>query len=103
MRYVLVLQWPADSEADYDALVTMEDTLEGVLPAAHGVVDGHDFGAGEMNIFVHTDDPLEAFRDAATSLKTDPRWAHVRAAYRLADDDSYVVVWPETLEDFLLS
>ena len=75
MKYVLVLQWPATSEADFDALISMEDLLEADLPDAHGLVDGHDFGAGEMNIFVHTDRPLEAFRDAMTSLGPDPRWA----------------------------
>ena len=26
-----------------------------------GIVDGHDFGSGEMNIFVHTDNPKSAF------------------------------------------
>ncbi|HSN36223.1 MAG TPA: hypothetical protein VLT34_07730 [Arthrobacter sp.] len=103
MQYILVLQWPAHSEADYDALIAMEDALECALPAAHGFVDGHDFGAGEMNIFVHTDDPLEAFGDAATSLGSDPRWAEVLAAYRPTEDDRYVVVWPETLQDFSVS
>lgn len=103
MKYVLVLQWPATSEADFDALISMEDLLEADLPDAHGLVDGHDFGAGEMNIFVHTDRPLEAFREAMTSLSRDPRWAGVRAAYRLADGDRYVVVWPKTLEVFSVS
>lgn len=103
MQYVLVLQWPTESETDYDALIAMEDAMEGALPAAHGFVDGHDFGAGEMNIFVHTDNPLEAFGDAMTSLSADPVWANVRAAYRPTDGDSYVVVWPETLQDFSVS
>ena len=100
MQYILVLQWPANSEADYDALIAMEDVLEGALPAAHGFVDGHDFGAGEMNIFVHTDDPLEAFGDAVSSLGAHPRWAEVRAAYRPTEGDRYVLVWPEMLQDF---
>lgn len=103
MQYVLVLQWPAESEADYDALIGMEDALEGALPAAHGSVDGHDFGAGEMNIFVHTDEPHEAFRDAAMSLGAEPRWAEVRVAYRPTGGDRYVVMWPETLQDFSVS
>lgn len=103
MKYILVLQWPVTSEADFDALISMEDLLEADLPDAHGFVDGHDFGAGEMNIFVHTDRPLEAFQDAMTSLGTDPRWVGVRAAYRPADGDRYVVVWPKTLEVFSVS
>jgi hypothetical protein len=103
VKYILVLQWPGTSEADFDALTSMEDLLEADLPAAHGFVDGHDFGAGEMDIFVHTERPLEAFQDAMTSLGTDPRWADVRAAYRPVDGERYVFVWPETLEVFSVS
>jgi len=103
VQYILVLQWPADLEADYDALIAMEDALEGALPAAHGFVDGHDFGAGEMNIFVHTDEPLEAFGDALSSLGSHPRWEEVRAAYRPTEGDHYILVWPEMLKDFSVS
>ncbi|MHA7154982.1 hypothetical protein [Arthrobacter sp. TMN-50] len=99
-EYILVLQWPATSEADFDALVSMEDLLQADLPDACGFVDGHDFGAGEMNIFVQTDRPLEAFQHAMTSLGTDPRWAGVRAAYRPADGERYLVVWPKALQAF---
>lgn len=103
MQYILVLQWPATSDTDFDALISMEGLLDADLPDAHGLVDGHDFGAGQMNIFVHTDRPLEAFQDAMTSLGHDPRWVGVRAAYRPADGDRYVVVWPKTLEVFSVS
>ncbi|UKA56921.1 hypothetical protein [Arthrobacter sp. FW306-2-2C-D06B] len=103
MKYILVLQWPGTNEADLDALIAMEDLLEAALPEAHGFVDGHDFGAGQMNIFVHTDRPLEAFRDAKTSLSHDPRWSGARAAYRPAEGDRYVLVWPATLEGFSVS
>lgn len=103
MKYILVLQWPATSEADFDALIAMEDLLDADLPDAHGFVDGHDFGTGEMNIFVHTDRPLEAFQDAMTLLGPDPRWNDVRAAYRPTDGDRYVVIWPKSLEVFSMS
>jgi hypothetical protein len=103
VKYILVLQWPATSEADFDGLISIEDLLEADLPDACGFVDGHDFGAGEMNIFVQTDRPLEAFQDAMTSLSPDPRWAAVRAAYRPVDGDRYVVLWPKTLEVFSVS
>ncbi|WP_284982865.1 hypothetical protein [Arthrobacter sp. efr-133-TYG-118] len=103
MKYILVLQWPGTNEADFDALIAMEDLLEAALPEAHGFVDGHDFGAGQMNIFVQTDRPLEAFQDAKTSLSLDPRWAGARAAYRPAEGDRYVLVWPATLEGFSVS
>lgn len=103
MRYILVLQWSAGSEADFDALIAMEDVLEVELPVAHGFVDGHDFGSGEMNIFVYTDQPQEAFVDVMASLRTHQRWPNVRAAYRPIDGDQYVTLWPATLREFSVS
>jgi hypothetical protein len=103
VTYLLILQWSVTSETDFDALISMEDLLKAELPDAHGFVDGHDFGAGEMNIFVHTDRPLDAFQDAATTLSPDPLWVGVRAAYRPAEGGRYVVVWPKELEAFSVS
>ena len=103
MKFILVLQWSATSEAEYDALISMEDRLESEFDEAYGYVDGHDFGSGEMNIFVHTDLPLDAFRSAGTALRGHPGWATVRAAYRPTDGDDYTVVWPETLQEFSVS
>lgn len=96
MQFILVLQWSAASETDFDALVAMEAAFESDLDESHGFVDGHDFGSGEMNIFVHTDRPLEAFRDAESSLGADPRSVGVRAAYRAADRDEYTVMARDT-------
>lgn len=100
MRYIVVLQWPAASEEDYDALIAMEDALEAGLGEARGFVDGHDFGSGEMNIFIETDEPRDAFADAADCLGADPRWANVRAACRPIDGDPYEVLWPQGLQEF---
>lgn len=102
-KYILVLQWPATSEKDFDALISMEDLLQSELRDECGVVDGHDFGAGEMNIFIETDRPLEAFDHARTSLSTDKRWASLGAAYRPAGEERYTVLWPKTLEAFSVS
>ena len=100
MNYILVLQWPGRTEADYDGLIAMEDLLLAELPEAHGLVDGHDFGSGEMNIFIHTERPLEAFADVATTVGSHSRWADARAAYRSIDSDDFVILWPKTLEEF---
>ena len=80
MQYILVLQWPASSRADYDALIEMEDQLHGAV-GSDGTVDGHDFGSGEMNIFVFTDEPVETFAAAQAELGRDSRWSEVQAAY----------------------
>jgi hypothetical protein len=99
VRYILVLQWSGSSESDYDALIGIEDQLESAL-LAHGSVDGHDFGSGEMNIFLETDDPARAFADVAAALVGHPRWADLRAAYRAATGDHYEILWPQTLREF---
>ena len=100
MQYILVLQWPGASESDYQALIDMEDLLEGALPGGHGVVDGHDFGVGEMNIFIDTDSPVEAFADVKAALAENPRWPDARAAYRRIDGEDFEVLCPEGLELF---
>ncbi|MCR1162150.1 hypothetical protein NEK97_11815 [Paenarthrobacter sp. UW852] len=94
MSFLLVLQWPARSEVDYDELIAMEDLLLEQLPEAHGVVDGHDFGSGEMNIFVYTERPMEAFEDVMTLLSSRSRWSDARAAYRPIDAEEFVILWP---------
>ena len=99
VRYILVLQWPGDSEADFDALMSMEEQVGAAL-GRYASVDGHDFGSGEMNIFIETDRPTEAFGDAANTLRESPRWSDMRAAYRLAQGGPYEILWPQSLREF---
>jgi hypothetical protein len=99
VRYILVLQWPGDSEADFDALISMEEQLDTAL-GRYASVDGHDFGSGEMNIFIETDRPTEAFADAANALREGPRWDDLRAAYRDALGGPYEILWPRSLHKF---
>jgi hypothetical protein len=81
----------------------MEEQLLAELPQEHGTLDGHDFGSGEMNIFVYTLRPLEAFEDVVRSLGSWARWADARAAYRPLDSDDFVILWPATLGQFAVS
>src|ERR1700734_259644 len=67
MKYQLVLQWPATSIRDYDSMIEIESVLSERL-SKNSKVDGHDAGAGEMNIFVHTDDPIMAFKEIQATL-----------------------------------
>jgi hypothetical protein len=67
--------------ADFDALISMEEQLDASL-GRYASIDGHDFGSGEMNLFIETDRPAEAFADAADVLRGGPRWGDLRAAYR---------------------
>jgi hypothetical protein len=77
----------------------MEEQLDAVL-GQYASVDGHDFGSGEMNIFIETERPAEAFADAAESLRDGPRWEDLRAAYREAHGGPYEVLWPRGLHNF---
>jgi hypothetical protein len=99
MPYQLVLQWTASSETDFDELIRMEVLLETALHT-YATVDGHDFGSGEMNIFIETKDPKQAFADAQTVLGDAPRWSQVRAGYRAFTENSYTVIWPPGLAAF---
>jgi hypothetical protein len=99
MQNILVLQWPGSAEADFEALIEMEDALESNFGDA-GSVDGHDFGSGEMNIFIGTDQPIEAFATARTILSDWPHWSEVRAAFRSANGEAYDVLWPPGLAEF---
>ena len=64
----LVFQWPASSEADYRLLLAVEETIRpGLGPI--GLVDGHDIGAGEMNVFIHTDDPKGTFEKTRSLIQ----------------------------------
>lgn len=93
VTYILVLQWPASSLADYDQLVAIEGKLHAAM-GGDAAVDGHDMGSGEMNVFIATDQPTATFNDVRSCLAEDPLWSDVRAAYRAADEDEYTVLWP---------
>jgi hypothetical protein len=99
MKYQLVLQWPATSIADYDDMIDIEDTLVNRLSAPHDV-DGHDAGPGEMNIFILTDNPAEAFAEVESILGSRDFWVDARVAYREVGANKYVVFWPRDADKF---
>jgi hypothetical protein len=99
MRFQLVLQWPAASIEDFDVLIDMEETLEEHLSAA-SEVDGHDVGSGEINIFVHTDDPVGALAEIERILGNQDVWADARVAYRELKGEKYIILRPTSLTEF---
>jgi hypothetical protein len=91
--YQLVLQFPAVS-VHLDDLIAIEDELmEAVAPPA--TVDGHDFGSGEGNIFVLTDDPMVTFEMVLPVLKGLSRDRDATVAYRAVGRDEFTVIWPK--------
>ena len=98
MKYQLILQWPT-SKLDYDAMIAIEELVMAEFTGDH-VVDGHDAGSGEMNVFILTDDPLGAFREVRSILGAHPAWPGLRAAYRDLDEEGFTIVWPKGLASF---
>jgi len=102
MKYQLVLQWPAFSIKDYDTMIAIEDVLIEKL-SKNCKVDGHDAGSGEMNIFIHTDDPRSAFTEVKTILGSRDFWVDARVAYRELTKNEYSILWPEDLDHFKIT
>ena len=88
MEYQLVVQVPARAVEDFDVMIELEEAIIEVLGAA-GEVDGHDLGAGEMNIFISTDDPKAAFAKLEPMLGKKRLLSSAKAAYRDADGDDF--------------
>ncbi len=99
MKYQLVLQWPASSLREYDAIVDIENTLIEKLSESHDV-DGHDAGCGEINIFIRTEDPHGAFYEAKSILGSRDFWVDARVAYHELSKEQYTILWPKNLTQF---
>jgi hypothetical protein len=56
----LVLQFTARTLADFNQLVALEEKLTEHLNGL-AIVDGHDFGQSEFNIFILSDNPVAIF------------------------------------------
>ena len=99
MNYQLVIQFPlADASADdFDRLLMIENELGLALRGKHKV-DGHDIGPGEMNIFIHTNDPDEAFELVKKTLSENDLET-ILAAFRDMKGNKYSVIWPDNYND----
>lgn len=92
MKYQLVIKFNASSIKDFDHLIEIENRLIGAFGDLHEV-DGHDFGTGEMNIFVHTDSPENAFEIIRKNL-TASEIKDVKVAFRELGLEKINVLWP---------
>jgi hypothetical protein len=99
MKYQLVLQFSGSSLKDYDEMIELEETIIATLGDL-GRVDGHDAGSGELNIFVHTDDPKRAFDRISVSDRAQRFMGGLRVAFREIGRDEYTVLFPEGISDF---
>jgi hypothetical protein len=102
MKYQLVLQLPASSIKDYDAMIELEETIMRSL-GNFGRVDGHDAGSGEMNIFILTDHPKLAFERVKQVLGTEDFMPDLKVAYRETGQDEFTILHPEGLSYFAIA
>jgi hypothetical protein len=93
MKYQLALQFPANSIADYDEMIALEDELIEKLGSS-AEVDGHDCGSSEMNIFIHTDEPKKVFETIRPVVAKRKLLEVLVAAYPERTGEDYTVVWP---------
>jgi hypothetical protein len=102
MKSQLVLQFVAASAQEFDGLIALEEQLILTLPPT-SEVDGHDFGCGEFNIFVLTDQPREAFDTAQALVRQRHPQCEFKAAYREMGRDEYVILSPPGLRVFTVT
>lgn len=99
MKYQLVLQAQSSSRETFEDMVALEERLSGVLGDL-GVVDGHDVGSGEVNIFILTDRPTAAFELIRREMPEV--LSPLRVAYRHLDSDEFSVLYPAGLRAFVV-
>lgn len=103
MTAQMILQFSTAEDLDsYDKLIRFEEALI-LLLGESAEVDGHDFGSGEMNVFIHTDDPTATFALVQQIDRSIRPSQEMRAAYRPVDGEDYVCLWPPELKQFHMS
>lgn len=93
-QYQLALQFRGDALADYNAMIELEQLLS-VLLGTTATVAGHDLGADERNIFIHTTNAPSTFMRCKPLLASQRALDGLTAAYRAADGKDYQVLWPK--------
>ncbi|MEZ9184241.1 hypothetical protein AB4158_08615 [Vibrio splendidus] len=99
MDYQLVIQFPGETEEDFDLLIEMEDKLEEGLDSTADV-DGHDFGSEEMNIFIYSSKPEGCLEQVKTILTGMTDISTMKAAFRHVDSEDFTILWPKGLKQF---
>ncbi len=99
MKYQLVIQFPEELYGDLEWIAEFEDRLDESIADAE--VDGHDIGSGEVNIFIHTNNPDNTFQVSKNILEEESvDLGNITIAYREISGNHYIPLWPENLVDF---
>lgn len=101
MKYQLVLQMSASSIKDYDEMIEIEEIIISGLGEI-GDVDGHDAGAGEMNIFILINEPQLASERIKALLRARDAMPNFKVAYREIKKNDYTIIHPYNLTHFTI-
>ena len=99
MKYLLVVQIKNAVARHPRWISVIEEIVEETL-SPHHLVDGHDIGSGEANLFIKTASPQQAFSKIRDAMEGHPLWPKVRIAYRDINGSAYTVLWPKDLHTF---
>jgi len=97
MQYQLILQFP-EKLINLNDLVKIEDDFVKILK--DGELDGHDIGSGEVNFFILTNRPDNAFKSLKPYLMSKELLNCVKSAYRRIDDEKFFILYPTSLKAF---
>ena len=93
MDYQLIIKFWRKSLADEAFLATIESELQQAV-GDMAQLDGYDVSRNEINLFMVTADPKQAFRRARTVLERMGLERGVSAAFRLVGGARFTSVWP---------
>ena len=91
--FQLVLQFSPWDGAEFEELVDLEDRVARAIGDA-GLVDGHDAGSNEANIFIHTAQPEVVFKICLGIVRQSDLADRFAAASRPLRGEKYTRLWP---------
>jgi hypothetical protein len=101
LKFQLVIQFEASTADEFSNFLELTEFVEaGLSDQEETIVDGHDFGLGEFNIFIHTNQPQSIFELAAQLVDERKPGISFAAGYRDFDEDHYTPLWPPNAKTF---
>jgi hypothetical protein len=99
MTHQLVVQFNATTTEEYQRFIDLSHKIEEALPV-EALLDGHDFGMGEFNIFIHTNNPKTLFEPVCEVIAREHPDLAFSAGYRSFEEDDYTAIWPRNSAKF---
>lgn len=97
MKYQLVIQFPITENFDFDAIIGLETKLTFEMGEGY-IIDGHDFGASNINLFIQTDQPEQGYEKVFDMLSTK-LISTIQVAYRVNGSDEFIFLHPANCKD----